>query len=72
MNTICIEVSDKVYKTIKKFSKSNKTSIDVFVRTLVEDWMNDLIDIQIAEKSFKNYEKNKVSYTLEEVEKMMK
>jgi predicted DNA-binding protein len=72
MNTICIEVSDKVYKAIKKLSKSKKTSIDVFVRTLVEDWMNDLIDIQIAEKSFKNYEKNKVSYTLEEVEKMMK
>lgn len=72
MNTICIEVSDKAYNAIKKFSNSNKSPIDIFVRTLLLERINDLIDIDIAEKSLANYEKNKESYTLEEIEKMMK
>ena len=72
MNTICFEVSDKAYKAIKKFSNSKKTPIDVFVRTLVLERINDLIDLQMAEKSYKNYEDEKVSFTLEEIEKMMK
>ncbi len=69
--TISIRLNEEDAKLIKSYAELNKTTISEFVRNAIMEKIEDEYDLKCYEKAMKEYKKNPVTYTHEEVAKML-
>lgn len=68
---VSVRLSEKENKLIKDFAKLNNISVSELMRTAVLERIENEIDLRAYEKAKKEYEANPISYSHEEVVKML-
>ncbi|MDR0853195.1 MAG: DUF6290 family protein [Clostridiales Family XIII bacterium] len=66
--TISLRLNEEDTQLIKKYAELNKMSVSELVRQSVLEKIEDEYDLRIYEAAMKEFKKNPVTYTLDEVE----
>lgn len=69
--TISVRLSDRENMLIKDFAKLYGTSVSDFIRRTIMDRIEDEIDLRAYEKAMAEYHADPVTYTHEEVLRML-
>ena len=69
--TISVRLNEKDTEIIKAYAKLNNISLSDLVRNAILEKIEDEYDLKCYEKAIKEYKKNPVTYTHEEVAKML-
>lgn len=69
--TISVRLSDKDTKLIKAYAEMNNISLSDLIRNAVLEKIEDEYDLKCYEEAIKEYKKNPVTYSHEEVAKML-
>jgi len=69
--TISVRLSPEDTKIIKKYAEINNISISELVRKAILEKIEDEYDLKCYEKAMEEYKKNPVTYSHEEVAKML-
>ncbi len=69
--TISVRLNEKDTELIKAYAKLNNISLSDLVRNAIMEKIEDEYDLKCYEKAMKEYKKNPVTYTHEEVAKML-
>lgn len=64
-----LRLSDQDSALIKKYAELNKMSVSELLRQSVMERIEDEYDLKLYEKAMAEFEKNPVTYSLDEVEK---
>lgn len=67
--TISLRLSDEDTELFKKYAQMNGISVSELVRQSVIERIEDEYDLKLYEEAMKEYQKNPVTYSLNEVEK---
>ena len=67
--TFSLRLSDQDSALIKKYAELKKVSVSELLRQSVMERIEDEYDLKLYEKSMAEFEKNPVTYSLDEVEK---
>lgn len=71
MTTISLRLNDADSMLIKKYAEMNDISISDLVRQSVIEHIEDEMDLKAYEKAIAEYRENPVTYTHDEVKKML-
>ena len=71
MTTISLRLNDADSMLIKKYAEMNGISISDLVRQSVIEHIEDEMDLKAYEKAIAEYRENPVTYTHDEVKKML-
>ena len=71
MTTISLRLNDADSMLIKKYAEMNDISISDLVRLSVIEHIEDEMDLKAYEKAIAEYRENPVTYTHDEVKKML-
>lgn len=71
MTTISLRLNDADSMLIKKYAEMNGISISDLVRQSVIEHIEDEMDLKAYEKATAEYRENPVTYTHDEVKKML-
>lgn len=66
--TISLRLSEEDTVLIKKCAELKNTTVSEFIRNAVMEQIEDEYDLKVYERAMKEYQKNPVTYTLDEVE----
>jgi RHH-type transcriptional regulator, rel operon repressor / antitoxin RelB len=69
--SISIRMNDKELELIKKYAELNGSSVSEVMRKAILEKIEDEFDIFLYEKSFKAYEQNSRTYTIEEAKSLL-
>ena len=69
--TISLRLNDEDSNLIKKFAELKNISVSELIRQSVLERIEDEIDLAAYEKAMEEYKKNPVTYTEEEVGKIL-
>lgn len=69
--TISVRLSDKETELIKAYADINNISLSDLIRNAVMEKIEDEYDLECYKKSIEEYKKNPVTYSHEEVAKML-
>ncbi len=69
MGTISLRLDEADNKLFKKYAEFHGLSLSEFIRQTVLERIEDEYDIQAFKEAIEEFEKNPVTYTLDEVEK---
>lgn len=69
--TISVRLSDKDTELIKAYAKMNNISLSDLVRTAILEKIEDEYDLKCYYEALKEYKENPVTYTHEEVAKIL-
>lgn len=69
--TISVRLNEKDTELIKAYAKLNNISLSDLVRNAIIEKIEDEYDLKAYEKAMKEYKKNPVTYSHEEVAKML-
>lgn len=67
--SISIRLNDQESELIKNIAKINNLSVSEFIRKTVMERIEDEIDLQDYKKAMAEYQKNPVTYSMDEVAK---
>ena len=67
--TISLRLNDEDTQLIKKYAELNGISVSDLIRQTVLDKIESEYDLELFSKALENYNKNPVTYTLDEVER---
>ncbi len=67
--TFSLRLSDQDSALIKKYAELKKVSVSELLRQSVMERIEDEYDLKLYEKAMAEFEKNPVTYSLDEVEK---
>lgn len=67
--TISIRLNDEDTKLFQKYAKLNGLTMSELVRQSVLERIEDEYDLELYKQAIKEYEKNPITYTLDEVYK---
>jgi len=67
--TFSLEMSEEDYELIKKYAVRHKMSVSAFIKEAVMERIEDEYDLKCYEEAKAEFEKNPVTYSLEEVAK---
>ena len=70
--TISVRLNEKDTELIKAYAKLNNISLSELIRNAILEKIEDEYDLKCYEEAMKEYKKNPVTYTHEEVAKMLK
>ena len=56
---------------IKKIAEFEGITVSELVRKIISEKLEDMYDIQLADEAYEEYEKDKVTYSLDEVKKLL-
>ncbi len=69
--TISVRLNEEDTKLIKAYAELNKMTISELIRNAIMEKIEDEYDLECYEKAIAEYRKNPVTYTHEEVAKML-
>lgn len=69
--SVSIRLNEQDEKLFKSYAKSNNISLSELFRTAVFEKIEDEYDLCVYREALKEYDKNKISYSHEEVCKML-
>lgn len=69
--TISVRLSDKDTELIKAYAEINNISLSDLIRNAVLEKIEDEYDLKCYEKAIREYKKNPVTYSHEEVAKIL-
>ena len=69
---LSIRFTDEEVNVLKKFAALEGVSVSELVRTSVFEKIEDVLDLGLVEEGIKQYQKDKKTYSLEEVKKLLK
>lgn len=69
--TFSLRLSDQDSALIKKYAELNKMSVSELLRQSVMERIEDEYDLKIYNKAMEEYRKNPVTYSHEEIKKML-
>ena len=69
--TISVRLNDEDTKIIKAYADINNISLSDLIRNAVLEKIEDEYDLKCYEKAIKEYKKNPVTYSHEEVARML-
>lgn len=69
MMTISLRLSEEDTILIKKYAELNRISVSDLIRQTVMERIEEEYDLEAFEKAVAEYEKNPVTYSLDEVER---
>ena len=67
--TVSLRLSDEEMLLIKEYAELNKMSVSDLIRRTVIERIEDEYDLNMFNAAMKDYQKNPVTYSLDEVEK---
>lgn len=67
--TVSLRLSDEEMLLIKEYAELNKMSVSDLIRRTVIERIEDEYDLNMFNAAMKEYQKNPVTYSLDEVEK---
>lgn len=67
--TISLRLNDEDTMIIKKYAEINKISVSELIRQSVMERIEEQYDLEMFTNVMKDFEKNPVTYSLDEVEK---
>ena len=67
--TVSLRLSDDEMLLIKEYAELNKMSVSDLIRRTVIERIEDEYDLKMFNAAIKEYQKNPVTYSLDEVEK---
>lgn len=71
MSVLSVRMSDAEYNALQKFAKANNVSMNQAIKEAFFEKLEDQYDIEAFDKAYAEYLKDKKSYTLEEVNKLL-
>lgn len=69
---ISIRFTDEEINILKKFAALEGMSVSELIRSSVFEKIEDVLDLGLVEEGVKQYEKDKKTYSLSEVKKLLK
>ena len=66
---LSIRLNPEIEKQLKLVAEFEGVTVSEYVRRLIVEKMEDMYDLKIAEEAYEEYEKDPVTYSLEEVKK---
>lgn len=69
--TVSVRLNEEDTKLIKAYAEMNKMTLSELIRTAIMEKIEDEYDLECYEKAIAEYRKNPVTYTHEEVAKML-
>ncbi len=67
--TISLRLNDQEMLLIKKYAQLNQLSVSELIRQAVIEKIEDEYDLEVFQKSLEEYQKDPVTYSLDEVER---
>lgn len=64
---ISIRLNETAEKELKEIAKFEGLSVSEYVRTIINEKLEDLYDLKIGMNALEDYKKNPVNYTMDEV-----
>ena len=68
---VSLRLSEQDEKLFKDYAKNNNMSLSELIRTAVIEKIEDEYDLEVYRQALEEYEKDPVSYSLDEVCKML-
>ena len=69
--TISVRLSEEDTKLIKAYAEMNNTTLSDLIRNAIIEKIEDEYDLKCYEKAIEEYKKNPVTYTHEQVAKLL-
>ena len=69
MTTLTVRIPDELGEILEKTAHEQERSKAWLVKKAIQNYLEDLVDYKAGVKSLVNFEKNKQTYTLEEIMK---
>lgn len=69
--TISVRLNDEDTALIKRYAELKKISLSDLIRNAVMEQIEDEMDLKIYNKAMEEYRKNPVTYSHEEIKKML-
>lgn len=69
MMTVSVRLTVEDEKLFKTYAKNNNISLSELIRSAVLEKIEDEYDLEVYRQAYEEYQKNPVTYTLDEVEK---
>ncbi len=64
---ISIRLNETAEKELKEIAKFEGLSVSEYVRTIINEKLEDLYDLKIGMNALEDYKKNPVTHTMDEV-----
>lgn len=72
MSVLSIRMSDVEYKALEKYAKANSVSLNKAMKDAFFEKLEDEYDIECFDKAYADYLKDKVTYSSDDVKKILK
>lgn len=66
---LSIRLNSQAEQELKEYAEFEGLSVSEYVRNIINEKLEDLYDTKLAEEAYAEYEKNPVTYSLDEVMK---
>jgi len=64
---ISIRMNETSENTLKEIAKFEGLSVSEYVRKIIDEKLEDVYDLNIGNKALESYNKNPITYTMDEV-----
>lgn len=68
---LSIRLSKASEEQLKKIAEFEGVTVSELVRRIICEKLEDMYDVQLADEAYEEYEEDKVTYSLEEVKKIL-
>lgn len=68
---ICARLNDEEAKLIRSYAAMNNISVSALIRQTILEKIEDEYDLKLLRKALAEWEKNPITYTLDEVGRML-
>jgi RHH-type rel operon transcriptional repressor/antitoxin RelB len=67
-----LDLKPELLKIIKEIAKENGVTVSQWIKNALEETLEDATDLMIAKNAMEEYERNPITYSLDEVISMQK
>jgi len=67
-----LDLKPELLKIIKEIAKENGLTVSQWIKNALEETLEDATDLMIAKNAMEEYERNPITYSLDEVISMQK
>ncbi len=67
-----LDLKPELINLIKEIAKENGVTVSQWIKNALEETLEDAMDLLIAKNAMEDYERNPISYSLDEVISMQK
>ena len=68
---LSIRLSKASEEQLKKIAEFEGVTVSELVRRIICEKLEDMYDVQLADEAYEEYEEDKVTYSLEEVKRLL-